>query len=167
MIRKWLMVCMAWLAFAPLATANESPNASVLTPPDDQDELASLAAKLSVAKHMRLVLYAEHGEEISGLTVVARPHGFDQLIRYDGEETLAMRIAFVAEAKKLEPGSRPSVLIIADQGRVFVRRGQSPGPIDGYNARLHAEVERALPLTEDSPRVAPATVQNSVETSGA
>lgn len=97
------------LAAASASAADETAPAPMASQPEEQSELASLVAQLSTAKKMKVVLYAEHGGEVFGFTLVARPHGFSQRIRYEGDEILAMWDAFVAEFKTLPSGERPVV----------------------------------------------------------
>jgi hypothetical protein len=144
-MRRPALAAIVWLAgtAAVMAQQNAPPTSALQSV--DESELVSLAAQLSISRKMKLVLYAEHGGEVIGLTVIARPHGASERILYDGEEVQAMRVAFVDEARALGADARPSILIVADNGETIVRRGPSPEPFAGYTARLRAEVDRALP----------------------
>jgi hypothetical protein len=137
------------LATTPACGQDAEP-ATVEASETDTAAIAAAAVELSTQWGMKTVAYGEFddqradGRSIVGFTAIGLRAETNTLVRYPEEPTRAFMGLFQSAAEASNDGWR-TVLIIVDQGHASVVTGQRIGPIEGYNARLHAEVDRVFP----------------------
>jgi hypothetical protein len=110
----------------------------------------TLIADLANANGMRTLVYSEHsdgppdGQSVIGIGVIAQPPASTLLVMLNDEQTGEILQAIACE-EGTGATDRWRVSFVADNGVVTVERGVSPGPIDGFNARLRAAANRTFP----------------------
>ncbi len=147
-MRLWLWP-LAMLA-APPAWGQDAESATVEASAADTAAIAAAAVELNTQWGMKTVAYGEFddqradGRSIVGFTAIGLRAETNALVRYPDEPTRAFMDLFQSAAEASHDGWR-TILIVVDQGHASVVTGQRIGPIEGYNARLHAEVDRVFP----------------------
>ncbi len=147
-MRRWLWL-LALLAATP-AWGQDAEPASVESSVVDTAAIAAAAEELNTQWGMKTVAYGEFddqradGRSSVGFTAIGLRTETNTLVRYPDEPTRAFMELFQSAAEASHDGWR-TILIIVDQGHASVVTGQRIGPIEGYSARLHAEVDRVFP----------------------
>jgi hypothetical protein len=144
------VMAIAFLAGSPAAAEIDVPQSTVATAQELTPAVAKMA-DFAKASGLRTLVYAEvddertDGRAILGMNVISQVRGSNSLQSYEGEEMPSLREAISSEAIATGTGGWRKILIIVDKGEVTVERGSRPGPIEGFNARLRTEVDRAFP----------------------
>lgn len=139
---------LAFLAVVSLTALPAQVGMGAETTASDGDITPAVAKIADFAKSsgMKMLLFfelddARAGEPIEGIGILGQPPGSTALVMYRGNLSEFMN-PLASEAKA--SGWR-WIRIVAHNDTVVVGRGPTLGPIEGFNARLRAEADRAFP----------------------